>query len=62
MDVAINVLGEVKKRREVTVDIIKKIISKKYNITVEQLESTSRKKDIVTARHLSIYMTRELLK
>ena len=62
MDIAISVLGEIKKHKEVSVDTIKKIISKKYNITVEQLESTSRKKEITIARHLSIYLTRELLK
>jgi chromosomal replication initiator protein len=61
MDIAINVLGEIKPSKKITIDKIKRTVAKKYGITLEALESTSRKKDIIIARHLSIYLTKELL-
>lgn len=46
---------------EVTVNKIKKVVCNYYNITKKQIESKSRTADIANARHIAIYLCRELL-
>ena len=43
----------------VSIDSIQKIVSDYYNVTVENLKSTSRKKTFTIPRHIAIYLCRE---
>ncbi|MFV0381063.1 MAG: chromosomal replication initiator protein DnaA [Breznakia sp.] len=46
---------------ELTIKKIKKEVCNYYNITIKQIESKSRTADIANARHIAIYLCRELL-
>ncbi|MDQ0360807.1 chromosomal replication initiator protein DnaA [Breznakia pachnodae] len=46
---------------ELTIKKIKKEVCNYYNITQKQIESKSRTADIANARHIAIYLSRELL-
>lgn len=46
---------------EVTPNKIKKVVCNYYNITKKQIESKSRTADIANARHIAIYLCREIL-
>lgn len=46
---------------ELTIKKIKKEVCNYYNITLKQIESKSRTADIANARHIAIYLCRELL-
>lgn len=46
---------------EITPAKIKKIVCSYYNITKKQIESKSRTADIANARHIAVYLCRELL-
>lgn len=46
---------------EISVNKIKKVVCNYYNITKKQIESKSRTADIANARHIAIYLCRELL-
>lgn len=46
---------------KLTIKKIKKEVCNFYNITLKQLESKSRTADIANARHIAIYLSRELL-
>ncbi|MDF9824332.1 chromosomal replication initiator protein [Breznakia sp. PF5-3] len=46
---------------ELTIKKIKKEVCNFYNITLKQIESKSRTADIANARHIAIYLSRELL-
>lgn len=46
---------------ELTIKKIKKEVCNYYNITVKQIESKSRTADIANARHIAVYLCRELL-
>ncbi len=46
---------------EVTANKIKKVVCSYYNITKKQIESKSRTADIANARHIAVYLCRELL-
>ncbi|MBR1626190.1 MAG: chromosomal replication initiator protein DnaA [Bacteroidales bacterium] len=48
--------------REITIEYIQKTVCNYFNITMEQMLSRSRKGDIVTARHISMYLSRKLTK
>ncbi len=48
--------------KEITVDLIKEMVSEFFGIDVEKLGSKTRKQDIATARHLSIYFSKEYTK
>ena len=48
--------------REITIEYIQKTVCNYFNITLEQMLSKSRKGDIVTARHISMYLSRKLTK
>ena len=45
---------------EVTIDKIFAAVTKKYEITREEITGTKRSKEIVTARHISTYLIREI--
>jgi chromosomal replication initiator protein len=46
--------------RPLDISIIKQEVARHYEITVEQLESESRKRRVSQARHIAIYLAREL--
>jgi chromosomal replication initiator protein len=45
---------------EISVEFIQKIVASYYNIPVEKLREKTRKKLIVTARKLSMYLAKQL--
>jgi chromosomal replication initiator protein len=53
-------LPEEGKRERLTIDNIKEEIATRYNVKRLDLEGSSRKKEISQARHIAIYLAREL--
>ena len=49
-------------KKNLDVEAIQNKVSKKFGISIEELKSSSRKKQIVTARHIAIYLIRQYLK
>lgn len=47
---------------ELNVDQIQKTTSKQFNITLEDLKSKTRKKEVVTARQVAMYLSKEYTK
>lgn len=47
---------------ELNVDQIQKSTSKQFNITLEELKSKTRKKEVVTARQVAMYLSKEYTK
>ncbi len=64
MDLAKEVIKRMnnKENKEITVDLIKEMVAEFFGIDVEKLGSKTRKQDIATARHLSIYFSKEYTK
>lgn len=48
----------VRKRKEISINVIKKMVCKEYNMTVKDLISQSRKRHIVHPRQIAIYLSR----
>jgi chromosomal replication initiator protein len=48
--------------REVTIDYIQKTVADYFNITVEELLSKSRKRDVVQARQIAMFFSKKLTK
>jgi len=48
----------IRARKEITVDVIKKIICHHYNVTIKDLTSRSRKQSIVRPRQMAIFLSR----
>ncbi|MBQ6367083.1 MAG: chromosomal replication initiator protein DnaA [Erysipelotrichaceae bacterium] len=48
-------------KSELTVDKIKRIVADYYGLTVTQISSKSRTKNIATARHVAMYLCRKLI-
>lgn len=59
---ALNQTEETIEFETLTPKLIKEFVATKYHISVKQLDSNSRTKQIVYPRHISIYLTRQLLK
>lgn len=59
---ALNQTEETIEFEALTPKVIKEFVATKYHISVKQLDSNSRTKQIVYPRHISIYLTRQLLK
>ncbi len=49
----------VRRRQSITIDVIKKLVSKQYGITIKDLISRSRKKSVVRPRQVAIYLARQ---
>ncbi len=49
-------------KKELTVSNIKKCVADYYNLTVSQINSKARTSNIIVARHIAMYLTRELIK
>ncbi|HUV50998.1 MAG TPA: chromosomal replication initiator protein DnaA [Anaerolineae bacterium] len=45
-------------RTNITIDIIKKLVCKQYNISIKDIVSSSRKQNIVQPRQIAIYLSR----
>jgi len=50
------------KTEQLTVDSIKKCVAQYYNLTVAQINSKSRTHNIIVARHIAMYLVRNLIK
>lgn len=48
-------------QKEITVDSVKKAVADYYNLTVTQINSKSRTSNLIIARHIAMYLVRELL-
>ncbi|MFB6216995.1 MAG: chromosomal replication initiator protein DnaA [Candidatus Aenigmatarchaeota archaeon] len=51
---------ESRETKELTVDSIKEVVASNYDLSIEDLEGKSRKKEIARARHIAVYLSREL--
>ncbi|HIP51031.1 MAG TPA: chromosomal replication initiator protein DnaA [Campylobacterales bacterium] len=62
LDFAQNVIKDqlAEKQSNITIDDIVKVISKEQNIKLSDIRSKKRTKDVVAARRISIYLTRNL--
>jgi chromosomal replication initiator protein len=49
----------IRNRENITIDTIKKLVSKYYTISVKEIVSSSRKQAIVRARQIAIYLSRK---
>ncbi len=59
LDLAESVLKNIaRKRKNITIDIIKKLVCKQYNISINDIVSRSRKRSIVRPRQVAIYLSR----
>jgi chromosomal replication initiator protein len=48
----------VRQRKHVTMDAIKKLVCKHYNVSIKDIVSSSRKQSIVRPRQIAIYLSR----
>jgi chromosomal replication initiator protein len=48
--------------REISIDYIQKLVCDFYNIPVEAVKSKTRKREIVQARQIAMYFTKDLTK
>lgn len=48
-------------KKELTVSNVKKCVADYYNLTVSQINSKSRTSNIIVARHIAMYLVRELI-
>ena len=44
---------------EVSIDYLQKVVSEHYNISLEDLQSKTRKKEVVMARHIAMHLAKE---
>lgn len=49
-------------RKEISIEVIQKVVSKYFNIDVATLQSTTRKRNIVQARQLAMFFSKKLTK
>jgi chromosomal replication initiator protein len=47
-----------RKSKQITIEVIKKLVCKQYRITLKEIVSTSRKQAIVRPRQVAIYLAR----
>lgn len=52
--------GREEKSREISIKIIKELVSKEFNVKVELLESPIRKKPVAFARQIAMYMAKKI--
>jgi chromosomal replication initiator protein len=62
IETAQKALGDLKivMDREITVERIQQVVADFYMLTIDDLKSKNRKKDLVNARHIAMYLTRTL--
>ena len=49
----------VQQRKTITIDLIKKLVSKYYSVAIEDIMSRSRKQNLVRPRQMAIYLARQ---
>jgi chromosomal replication initiator protein len=49
----------VRERKRITIDVIKKLVCKYYNVGLDEIASRSRKQNIVRPRQIAIYLSRQ---
>jgi chromosomal replication initiator protein len=49
-------------KREISIDYIQKVVCNYYNIGIEQLQSKTRKREIVQARQVAMFFSKTLTK
>jgi len=49
----------VRQRKNITIDVIKKLVCKYYSISIDDIVSSSRKQSIVRPRQIAIYLSRK---
>lgn len=49
------------KNEELSVDKIKKVVAEYYNLSVQQINSKSRTSNLIVARHIAMYLVRNLI-
>ncbi|MBS9766765.1 MAG: chromosomal replication initiator protein DnaA [Flavobacteriaceae bacterium] len=49
-------------KREISIDYIQKVVSSYFEIDIEKIQSTKRTRDIVQARHLTMYFAKRVTK
>jgi len=54
------VYGTSNVEKEISVDLIKKVVSEYYRVSIDDIISKSRKLEIAIARHMAIYLTKML--
>ena len=60
LDLAESVVGNiVQQYRNITIDVIKKMVCKYYNVTMKELVSRSRKQRVVRPRQVAIFLARK---
>ncbi|TJX66455.1 chromosomal replication initiator protein DnaA [Soehngenia saccharolytica] len=57
---ALKDLVNTNKKKEITVDLIKDIVSKEFNIKIDDFDSKKRTREIAFPRQVAMYLTREL--
>jgi len=48
----------IRQRKNITIDIIKKLVCKHFNINIKDIISSSRKQNFVRPRQIAIYLSR----
>ena len=63
VELAEKITGKIvsEEKNELTIDKVQKVVCEYFNLTKEQLISNSRKRQIVQARQISMYMSRNLI-
>lgn len=61
LDLAKRVLNCVAKKKEITVSTIAQKVADYFDLTVKDLKSTARQQKIAHARHVAVYLAREVL-
>lgn len=55
-------VNEPTQKNELTVTNIKKCVADYYNLTISQINSKSRTSNVIVARHIAMYLVRDLIK
>jgi len=59
LDLAKSVVQNIARQKQaITIDVVKKVVSKYYKVTIKELVSKSRKQRIVRPRQIAIYLSR----
>ena len=64
IDLAVEVIGKIVKntKAEITIDYIQKIVCDYFNMPVDSLQSRTRKREVVQARQIAMYLSKNFTK
>lgn len=62
LDMAMEVLGETIRKRAplITIEFVQKLVSEHFSLPLNALMSNSRRKEVAIARHIAIYLSKQL--